>query len=64
MQAVHKYVDHKKPVFLNVDEERLKQLLMSGSEGKKRSSGEMEDDSLQKGEPLLICTSAQCHVVC
>ena len=46
---MHKYVEHKKPAFLNVDEERLKQLLTSSTEGKKRSSGEIEDDSLQKG---------------
>lgn len=46
---MHKYGEHKKPTFVNVDEERLKQLLLTTSESRKRASGEQEDDTLQKG---------------
>lgn len=49
LQAVHKYVEHKKPNFLNVDEDRLKQLLLTSTESKKRSAGEPEDEIIQKG---------------
>jgi hypothetical protein len=46
-------VEHKRTVFQNVDEERLKQLLLTTPETKKRSSAEQEDDSVQKGMPVI-----------
>ena len=42
-------MEHKRTVFQNVDEERLKQLLLTTPETKKRSSAEQEDNAVQKG---------------
>ena len=64
LQAVHKYVEHKKPNFINVDEDRLKQLLMTASESKKRASGEPEDETLQKGSSLNPCSCVCSYGVC
>lgn len=47
-------MEHKRTVFQNVDEERLKQLLLTTPETKKRSSGEQEDDTVQKGTPFVV----------
>ena len=47
-------MEHKRTVFHNVDEEHLKQLLLTTPETKKRSSAEQEDDAIQKGTPIIV----------
>lgn len=54
-------MEHKRTVFQNVDEERLKQLLLTTPETKKRSSVEQEDDTIQKGIAVIASVMQRKH---
>ena len=62
-KALHKYVEHKRTAFHNVDEEHLKQLLLTTPETKKRSSAELEDNTQQKGTCLLWLVAKCFHTL-